>query len=190
MSDLITSLAKDQAAELAISVPEVSQTPEPATITGSLFSSSQSTNVPDISLAVSNILNDLSSGDDSLTDAAGDTSASSVDNQSNTPQPSAAKMFPIFYKDTAKSGDDGGGMTNLQPLGKRFLCSSLSDSQTIIDAGQKEIGPTLCLTCGTVYTVGRLLFVVLVSTSLNSSVKEFFDIPPKVALISVNHHHR
>eukprot|EP00092_Neocalanus_flemingeri_P089456 GFUD01113206.1.p1 GENE.GFUD01113206.1~~GFUD01113206.1.p1 ORF type:complete len:736 (+),score=212.28 GFUD01113206.1:43-2208(+) len=156
LSELITSLAKDQVGELAISVMsgETAVIEDPSTTTPQF--SSLTGNIPDISLAVSNILNDLSSGDDSLTDAGGDTSASSVDQQADTPQPSSSsKLFPIFCKTTAKSGEDSGiTTTSFQSHGKRFLCSSLSDSQTIIDAGQKEIGPTLCLTCGTVYTVG------------------------------------
>lgn len=144
LSDLITSLAKDQASEMVVSVPGIT----------TQFSSSSNFNIPDVSTAVSNILNDLSSGDDSLTDpdTAGDSSVSSFDNQANTPQ--SSKLFPIFCKTTAKTGEDSSTLTALQSHGKKFLCSSLSDSQTIIDAGQKEIGPTLCLTCGTVYTVG------------------------------------
>ena len=70
MSDLITSLARDQATELAISVTGV--TPVKAESTQQFNSASE---IPDVSAAVSNILNDLSSGDDSLMDAAGDTAS-------------------------------------------------------------------------------------------------------------------
>jgi len=148
LSDLISSLARDQATELAISVTGVT----PVKADNVLQFSSAQDNIPDVSAAVSNILNDLSSGDDTLDDTAGDTSASSVDNTSVS---HSSKLFPIFNKSTANPGNDIASMTSLQVVrGKKFLCSSLSDSQTVIDAGQREFGPTLCLTCGTVYTVG------------------------------------
>ena len=47
-------------------------------------------------------------------------------------------------------------MTNASSNGekKRFVCSSLSENQAIIDAGQKRMGPVQCATCGGVYSVG------------------------------------
>jgi len=60
------------------------------------------------------------------------------------------KMFPIFYKDTAQSGVNVIEL-NKAPNRRGFL--STDPNQLQIDAGQ-ERGPTLCLTCGTVYTIG------------------------------------
>jgi len=151
LSDLITSLARDQAAELAIVDPEVEKDAGVEFVPQ--FCTAATDNVPDVSAAVSNILNDLSSGDDSMNDTEVDTSASSVD-KCTTEQPT--KLFPIFNKSTANPGNDL--MTPSSRLqasrGKKFLCSSLSDDQAVIDAGQREFGPTLCQTCGSVYTVG------------------------------------
>jgi len=56
---------------------------------------------------------------------------------------------------TAKSDDlsNTASKTNANNS-RKFICSSLSDDQMIIDAGQKKIGPTHCETCGTIYTLG------------------------------------
>lgn len=60
------------------------------------------------------------------------------------------RMFPIFYKETAVHTDNNPRET--RATGRRgFLCQDPNQMQ--IDAGQ-ERGPTLCLTCGTVYTIG------------------------------------
>ena len=149
LSDLITSLARDQADELA-TVENKTEKDAKAEFVPQFCAATD--NVPDVSAAVSNILNDLSSGDDSMNDTEVDTSASSVD-QCTTEQP--PKLFPIFNKSTANPGNDVITVSSLQASkGKKFLCSSLSDNQAVIDAGQKEFGPTLCQTCGSVYTVG------------------------------------
>ena len=58
LSDLITALAKDQAIELNIPVTEAPV---------SSFLTNSSTEFPDVSAAVNDILNDLGSGDDTGT---------------------------------------------------------------------------------------------------------------------------
>jgi len=162
LSELITSLAKDQLGEFddqdVVSKPPEQEVPDVIPRPPHLPSkfSSTSSNMPDVSKAVSNILNDLSSGDDSISDTdSGNISANSVEKPSSE-ESSNSKLYPIFYRTTADPGD---GKETLEkekelPNDKKFLCSSLSDNQTIIDAGQKTIGATLCLTCGAVYTVG------------------------------------
>ena len=147
LGDLISSLARDQAIE--INVPVTSQP------VSSLLSTTNE--FPDVSDAVNNILNDLSSGDDNdsieedaiqssfpVNDRSNGTSA--VDGQS--------KLFSIFYKNVASSGYQG--KSNPCPVAekKKFVCPSLSENQTIIDAGQKRMGPVQCGTCGGVYSVG------------------------------------
>ena len=62
-------------------------------------------------------------------------------------------LYPIFYKESAKSSGEPGTHQQQHP-GKRFLCSSLPQDQAYIDAGQKELGATLCPTCGSVYSKG------------------------------------
>jgi len=148
LSDLITSLAKDQAHELGEG--DNLDTEDAGTEFVPQFCAA-SDNVPDVSAAVSNILNDLSSGDDSIDETEFNSSASSV--EATTPaQPT--KLFPIFNRSTANAGNNG-SKTSLQvPRAKKFLCSTLSENQAVIDAGQKEIGPIVCRTCGSVYTVG------------------------------------
>ena len=148
LSDLISSLARDQAIE--INVPVSSQP------VSSLLSTTNE--FPDVSDAVNNILNDLSSGDDNDS-IVEDTLNPPAPVNDNSSLPQAAgdgtnKLFSIFYKNAASSGDHG--MTNASSGGekKRFVCSSLSENQAIIDAGQKRIGPVQCATCGGVYSVG------------------------------------
>jgi len=156
LSELITSLAKDKLGEFD---EEVSKPPDhkvpgvtpQSRDVPSKFSSSTN-NMPDVSKAITNILNDLSSGDDSISDMEGNSTASSVE----TPpvESSSSKLYSIFYKNSAYQGDDKLRSEKGLSIDKKFLCSSLSDNQTIIDAGQKTIGATLCPTCGSVYTVG------------------------------------
>jgi len=144
LSDLISALAKDQAIELNVPVSDPGVT--------SMMSTSTVSDLPDVSSAINNILNDLSSGDDSLSDSVNDNSTCSNniqdDNASNYRD---NKLFPIFYKNPTNFS------VNSQPQAgdkKKFVCSSLSENQTIIDAGQKLIGPVQCNTCGSVYSVG------------------------------------
>ena len=103
-----------------------------------MMSTSTVSDLPDVSSAINNILNDLSSGDDSLSDSVNDNSTCSNkiqdDNASNSRD---NKLFPIFYKNPTNFS------VNSQPQAgdkKKFVCSSLSENQTIIDAGQKLIG--------------------------------------------------
>ena len=69
-----------------------------------------------------------------------------------SPKTLGRKFFPIFDRKTAKSDDlsNTASKTNANN-NRKFICSSLSDDQMIIDAGQKKIGET----CGTIfYTLG------------------------------------
>ena len=108
-----------------------------------------------VSSSISNILNDLSSGESDVSQ-----SSQSEEEESRMTLPSlvkadndAARLYPIFYKESAKSSGEPGTHQQQQP-GKRFLCSSLPQDQAYIDAGQKELGATLCPTCGSVYSKG------------------------------------
>ena len=78
LSDLITALAKDQAIELNIPVTEAPV---------SSFLTNSSTEFPDVSAAVNDILNDLGSGDD--------TDTSSLE-QSLAPEPSNEVLMIQF----------------------------------------------------------------------------------------------
>jgi len=115
----------------------------------------QQYSLPPVASSVSNILNDLSSGGES------DISQSSQSEEEETRIPSLVKantdsrLYPIFYKESARStGETGGSTPQQQEKEKRFLCSSLPPNQSYIDAGQKELGATLCQTCGSVYSKG------------------------------------
>merc|ERR1719347_448974 len=108
LSDLITSLARDQADELATVETKTEKDAKAESVPQFCAATD---NVPDVSAAVSNILNHLSSGDDSMNDTEVDTSASSVD-QCTTEQPS--KLFPIFNKSTANPGNDVITVSSLQ----------------------------------------------------------------------------
>ena len=108
-----------------------------------------------VSSSISNILNDLSSGESDVSQ-----SSQSEEEETRMTLPSlvkadndAARLYPIFYKESAKSSGEPGTHQQQQP-GKRFLCSSLPQDQAYIDAGQKELGATLCPTCGSVYSKG------------------------------------
>jgi len=115
----------------------------------------QQYSLPPVASSVSNILNDLSSGGES------DISQSSQSEEEETRIPSLVKantdsrLYPIFYKESARStGETGGSTPQQKEKEKRFLCSSLPPNQSYIDAGQKELGATLCQTCGSVYSKG------------------------------------
>ena len=105
-----------------------------------------------VASSISNILNDLSSGES-------DVSQSSQSEEEDARMPSLVKantdsrLYPIFYKESARSTGETGS-TPQQEKEKRFLCSSLPANQAYIDAGQKELGATLCQTCGSVYSKG------------------------------------
>lgn len=105
-----------------------------------------------VASSISNILNDLSSGES-------DISQSSQSEEEDARMPSLVKantdsrLYPIFYKESARSTGETGS-TPQQEKEKRFLCSSLPANQAYIDAGQKELGATLCQTCGSVYSKG------------------------------------
>merc|ERR1719312_728035 len=108
-----------------------------------------------VASSISNILNDLSSGGES------DVSQSSQSEEEDARMPSlvkantdSSKLYPIFYKESAKSTGETGSTSQQQEKEKRFLCSSLPSNQAYIDAGQKELGATLCQTCGSVYSKG------------------------------------
>ena len=145
LSDLITSLANDQAIELEVPVTEVAM---------SSFVSSNP-DLPDVSTAVNDILNDLSSGDESVESLPNLPSFNTtVDTLSETKaNDEVSKLFPIFYKPTS-SEPSLPQSESVSTVRRKFVCSSLSDNQTTLDAGQKVLGPVQCGTCGAVYTVG------------------------------------
>merc|ERR1719158_1347417 len=94
-----------------------------------------------VASSISNILNDLSSGGES------DVSQSSQSEEEDARMPSlvkantdTSKLYPIFYKESAKSTGEAGSTSQQQEKEKRFLCSSLPSNQAYIDAGQKELG--------------------------------------------------
>jgi len=100
-------------------------------------------------LAVSNILANMSSNSASSED-----SEEALDKDDNI-KTSPSKLFPIFYKSTAQSESPNDTQVLLtEVVSKKFLLGETDHTQRIIDAGQKVIGATLCLTCGTVYSVG------------------------------------
>jgi len=104
-----------------------------------------------VSTGVSSILDDLSSEEEG-TDSSSQAGSIAEENLSLPEENGQSKLFPIFYKKTARSGEaTSTGVSQQQ--GKRFLCSSLSSDQAFIDAGQ-EVGATVCKTCGAVYTIG------------------------------------
>ena len=123
LGDLISSLARDQAIE--ISVPVSSQP------VSSLLSTTNE--FPDVSDAVNNILNDLSSGDDHDSIVEDARQVSATDSSDDSPQKAGEgvnKLFSIFYKNaprdqtmmTSNPGSGGGDK-------KKFVCSSLPESQ-------------------------------------------------------------
>lgn len=147
LGDLISSLARDQAIEISV--------PVSAQPVSSLLSTTNE--FPDVSDAVNNILNDLSSGDDndSVVEEVLNPPAPIIDNTSAPHGAGSNRLFSIFYKNAASCSDQG--MPNNASLGeekKKFVCSSLSENQAIIDAGQRRMGPVQCATCGGVYSVG------------------------------------
>ena len=149
LGDLISSLARDQAIEISV--------PVSAQPVSSLLSTTNE--FPDVSDAVNNILNDLSSGDDndSVVEEVINPHATISDNSSapHGAGDGSHKLFSIFYKNAATCSDEG--MPNNASLGeekKKFVCSSLSENQAIIDAGQKRMGAVQCVTCGGVYSAG------------------------------------
>ena len=134
LSDLISSLARDQALELDLPVTD-------ARVSVSSFLTSSSQEMPDVSDAVNNILNDLSSGDDSISESINSTSVSSMDIDINNQDSGDNKLYPIFYKGQSSATSETSSVTSNQSVEKKkFVCSSLSDNQAIIDAGQKTIG--------------------------------------------------
>merc|ERR1719158_1472028 len=79
-----------------------------------------------VASSISNILNDLSSGGES------DVSQSSQSEEEDARMPSlvkantdTSKLYPIFYKESAKSTGEAGSTSQQQEKEKRFLCSSL-----------------------------------------------------------------
>lgn len=99
-------------------------------------------------VAVSNILANMSSNSCSSED-----SEEAPDKDDNI-KTSPSKMFPIFYKSTAQSEAPNDTQSSTEVASKKFILGETDHTQRIIDAGQKVIGATLCLTCGTVYSVG------------------------------------
>ena len=133
MSALISSLAQEQDIEVKDQDEAAACNPE----------------LPDVSSAVNNILNDLSSGDESV-ESLPYISCESDDSKAEE-ESGETKLFPIFYKapllpSTGPSAPAGSS--------RRFVCSSLAESQTMLDAGQKVLGAVQCSTCGAVYTAG------------------------------------
>ena len=154
LTDLISSLARDQAIEVELPVTSL---PAPS-------------GMPDVSTAISNILNDLSSGEE---EDGGNTTASSVASPFPVPQQAATKLFPIFYKnpETEKNTVASPSVPSTARPSKRFLCSSLTDNQQVIDAGQAKLGAVVCPTCGGVYR----LVVCLYTTYLQFTVFSLGD---------------
>ena len=149
LSNLITLLAKDQASELVVKKENIKLDPDSST----LFNSSEES-ANDVSSAIHNILNDLSSeGEEGIIDRSGCSELSSAGEERST---ESSKLYPIFNKMTANSGNFSARQGKSSGNSKKFVCNSLGDSQTVIDAGQKEFGPTHCDVCGTVYTIGEL----------------------------------
>ena len=50
------------------------------------------------------------------------------------------KLFPIFYNKISASSQETAPILSQASDTKKFVCNSLSENQTIIDAGQKVIG--------------------------------------------------
>jgi len=145
LSDLITALAKDQAIELNIPVTEAPV---------SSFLTNSSTDFPDVSSAINNILNDLSSGEDTDTSSMAAEPSLEGHNNENKTDSGAEKLFPIFYQNNLTNSKETAPILSQTGEKKKFICNSLSENQSIIDAGQKVIGPVQCGTCGSVYSVG------------------------------------
>ena len=107
-----------------------------------------------VASSISNILNDLSSGESDISQS----SQSEEEEVSRMPSLVKAnndsKLYPIFYKESARSTGEPVSSTPQQQQEKRFVYSSLPSDQAYIDAGQKELGATLCQTCGSVYSKG------------------------------------
>merc|ERR1719334_1959064 len=78
---------------------------------------------------------------------------SSIVSNPKTPE-DKSKLFPVFYPKPldSKTDDDTNSVPEIKS--KKFVCSSLDTDQAVIDAGQKEIGATVCQTCGAVYSIG------------------------------------
>lgn len=149
LSNLITSLAKDQAKELVVKNENINLEPDSSTLFDSREESAN-----DVSSAIHNILNDLSSEAEEgvINDVSECSEQSSTREDQNSTE--SSKLFPIFNKITANSGNFSVRQGKSSGYSKKFVCNSLGDNQTVIDAGQKEFGPTHCGVCGTVYTVG------------------------------------
>ena len=145
LGDLITSLADDQAIDLEV---PVTQAPISSFVTSN-------PDLPDVSSAVNDILNDLSSGDESVESLPSlpglNTKPANLSEEKTEEE--AGKLFPIFYKPVSSEANPPPS-ESVSAGRKKFVCSSLSGSQTTLDAGQKVLGPVQCGTCGAVYTVG------------------------------------
>ena len=50
------------------------------------------------------------------------------------------KLFPIFYNKITANSQETAPILSQASDTKKFVCNSLSENQTIIDAGQKVIG--------------------------------------------------
>jgi len=149
LSDLITSLAQDQAIDIKVPVMELHP---------SFSASSSNPELPDVSSAVNDILNDLSSGDESLESLPGLVLGRSESAERQEEQGAKeAKLFPIFYGAPSLPPNQP-RLPSTEPgtagPAKKFVCSSLGANQAVLDVGQKVMGAVQCGTCGAVYTVG------------------------------------
>lgn len=109
--------------------------------------------VPDVSSAVSTILDDLTDGDSSMDTTDGSNTSGVKTTPISTREEDTSKLFPVFYSNPEEPRSDSSGSIQTKG-GKSFVCSSLDVDQAVIDAGQKEIGPTSCGVCGAIYTKG------------------------------------
>jgi len=111
------------------------------------------TSVPDVSSAVTSILDDLTDGDSSMDTTGSSISVDVTPNNATINEESSTKLYPVFRSNSTDPKVNE-SVRQLDMKGKSFICSSLDDDQAVIDAGQKEIGPVSCGVCGVIYSKG------------------------------------
>ena len=122
--------------------------------------------VMDISTNIQQILEGLSN-DESSEDAPVLTTLTAAEivepeekENKSVDQSAASKLFPVFYKEMAKSGTSASPSAGPRPQSNKFASGSRSqwirarndgESQRILDAGQKVYGAVQCPECSMVY---------------------------------------
>ena len=124
--ELAAATHSSLAGELSLPVVSLSQQEEEdSSLAMALEAVSQLASLAPASSAVTDILAELSSGESTDSSSQGGDELSQEDVEDS---PEVPHNFPIFYRETARSGEGSAPAPVLQP-GKRFLCKTLGPDQ-------------------------------------------------------------